>query len=48
MRESPTTMTEFLMLYHFFFSPQVKRSVIIIDRHGIHELPSRVAKRLKT
>ena len=29
---------EFLILYQIFFSPQVKRSVIISNRHGIYEL----------
>ena len=29
----------FLLLYKVFFSPQVKRSVIIRDKHGIYELP---------
>ena len=29
---------EFLILYQFFFSPQVKRSVIISNEDGISEL----------
>ena len=30
---------EFLLLYQKFFSPQVQRSVIISNKHGIYELP---------
>ena len=30
---------EFLMFYQIFLSPQVKRIVIISNKHGIHELP---------
>ena len=30
---------DFLILYQNFFSPQVKRSVIISNKHGIYELP---------
>ena len=29
---------KFLILYQFFFSPQVKRSVIISNKNGIYEL----------
>ena len=29
----------FLILYQFFFSPQVKRSVIISNKHDIYKLP---------
>ena len=29
----------FLILYQIFFSPQVKRSVIISNKHGTYELP---------
>ena len=29
---------EFLILYQIFFSPQVKRSMIISNKHGIYEL----------
>ena len=29
----------FLILYQIFFSPQVKGSVIISNKHGIYELP---------
>ena len=27
------------MFYQIFLSPQVKQSVIIINKHGIHDLP---------
>ena len=30
---------DFLILYEIFFSPQVKQSVIINNKHGIYELP---------
>ena len=39
---------EFLVLYKFFFPPQVKRSVIISNSHGIYEFPWRVAEQIKT
>ena len=29
----------FLMFYQIFFSPQVKQSMIISNKHGIYELP---------
>ena len=29
---------DFLILYQNFFSPQVKRSVIISNKHGLYEL----------
>ena len=29
--------SDFLILYEVFFSPQVRRSVIIIDKGGIYE-----------
>ena len=32
--------SNFLILYQMFFSPQVKRSVIIGNKHGIYELPN--------
>ena len=31
--------SDFLILCQIFFSPQVKRSVIVSNRHGIYELP---------
>ena len=30
---------DFLMFYKIFFSPQVKRSMIITYKHGVYELP---------
>ena len=30
---------DFLKLYHIFFSPQVKRSLIVSNKHNIYELP---------
>ena len=30
---------DFLILYQIFFSPQVKQSVIISNKHGMYELP---------
>ena len=44
---------DFLILYQILFSPQVERSVIISNKHGIpelpHELPFSVpARRKKT
>ena len=31
---------DFLILYQIFFSPQVKRSVIVSNKHGIYEFPN--------
>ena len=31
---------ESLILYQFFFSPQVKRIVIIINKHDIYQFPN--------
>ena len=31
--------SDFLILYQIFFSPQVKWSMIISNKHGIYELP---------
>ena len=31
---------DFLILYQIFFSPQVKRSVIITNKNGIYEIPN--------
>ena len=39
---------DILMFDIIFVSPQVKRIVIIGNKHGIYKLPQRVAKRLKT
>ena len=38
---------EFLLLYQIFFSPQVQRSVIISNKHGIYELPDELPKDLR-
>ena len=35
------------MFDQIFFSPQVKRSVIISNRHGIYELPKELPNDLK-
>ena len=37
---------EFLLLYQLFFSPQVKRSVIISNKQGIYDLPDELPKDL--
>ena len=39
---------DFSMFYQIFLSPQVKQFAIITYKHGIRELPSRVAERLNT
>ena len=31
---------DFLILYQIFFSPQVKKKVIISNKQGIYELPN--------
>ena len=38
---------EFLLLYQVLFSPQEQRSVIISNKHGIHELPEELPKDLR-
>ena len=35
------------MLYQNFFSPQVKGTVIIVNKHGIYELPYELPKDLR-
>ena len=41
---------EFLILYQIFFSPQVKQSVIVSNKHGTyelsHELPNNLGLRI--
>ena len=37
----------FLILYKILFSPQVKRSVIISNKHGICELPHEFLNNLR-
>ena len=34
------TFWDFLLLYQIFFSPKVKRYMIISNKHGIYELPN--------
>ena len=38
---------EVLILYQIFFSPQVKQSVIISNKHGTYELPHELPKELR-
>ena len=38
---------DLLILYQIFFSPQVKRSVIISNEHGIYELPDELPNDLR-
>ena len=38
---------DFLMLYQILFSQQVKRSVIISNKHGIYELPHELPNDLR-
>ena len=40
--------SDILIDEQIFFSPEVKTSVIISNKHGIYELPHGVAERLKT
>ena len=35
------------MFDHMFLSPQVKRSVIISNKHGLHELPLELQNKFK-
>ena len=35
------------MFYQIFLSPQVKRTVIISNKHGIYELPHELPKDLR-
>ena len=37
---------EFLLLYQIFFSPQVQKSLIISNKHGIYDLPDELLKDL--
>ena len=37
---------DFLLLYQIFFSSQVKRSVIISNKHGIYKLPNDLRLRI--
>ena len=38
---------EVLILYQIFFSPQVKQSVIISNKHGTYELPHELPKEFR-
>ena len=38
---------DFLMLYQIFFSPQVKRNMIISNKHEIYELPHELTNDVK-
>ena len=38
---------EFLLLYQIFFSQQVQRNVIIINKYGIYELSDELPKDLR-
>ena len=37
---------DFLMFYQIFYSPQVKRMMIISNKHGIYELPNDLRRRI--
>ena len=41
-------LQDILIDEQIFFSPQVKRSVIVSNKHGIYRLPKDLAKRLNT
>ena len=41
------TFWDFLMVEQIFLSPQVKRSVIISNKHGIYELPHELPNDLR-
>ena len=38
---------DFLILYQIFFPPQVKRSVIISNKHSIYDLPRELPNDLR-
>ena len=38
---------EFFLLYQIFFSPQVQKSLISSNKHGIYELPDELPKDLR-
>ena len=42
-----TIFLDFSILYQIFFSRQVKRSVIISNKHGIYELPHELSNDVK-
>ena len=37
---------DFLVLYQIFFSPQVKRNMILSNKHGIYKLPNDLRLRI--
>ena len=39
--------SDFLMFYQIFLSPQVKRSAIISNKHGIYQLPRHLPNDLR-
>ena len=39
--------SDFLILYQIFFTPHVKRSVIISNKHGMYELPHELPNDLR-
>ena len=41
------TFWDFLMFYQIFHSPQVKRSAIIIHKHGIYKIPHELPNHLR-
>ena len=51
MNLRPTTLViifgNFLIFYQIFLSPQVKRIVIISNKHGIYELPQELPNDLR-
>ena len=38
---------DFLIFDHIFFSPQVKQTVIISNKHGAYELPNELSNDLR-
>ena len=42
-----TILWDFLMFYHFFFSPQVKRSAVTINKQGVYKLPHELPNNLR-
>ena len=37
---------DFLILYKILFSPQLKQSVIITNKQGVHDLPNNLRLRI--
>ena len=38
---------DFLKLYQIFFSPQVKRGMIISNKHAVYELPHKLQNEVR-